>query len=55
MIQTIAAVAEGELDICDSSNHRELSLLQEHVPVLATFLAKCPVEMMESYHKMCET
>ena len=44
MIQTIAAVAEGGLDICDSSNYRQLSLLQEHVPVLAAFLAKCPVE-----------
>ena len=44
MIHTIAAAAEGGLDICDSSTYRELSLLQEHVPALAVFLAKCPVE-----------
>ena len=44
MNHTIAAAAEGGLDICDSSTYRELSLLQEHVPVLAAFLAKCPVE-----------
>ena len=28
----------------DSSNQRELSLLQEHFPILAAFLEKCPVE-----------
>ena len=44
LIHTIAAVAEARLNICDSSNYRELSLLPEHVPVLAAFLAKCPGE-----------
>ena len=41
---SIAAVAEGGLDIYDFSNYRELSLLQEHIPVLAAFLTKCRVE-----------
>lgn len=44
MVHTVAAVMEGGLDICDSSNFRELSLLQEQFPVLVAFLEKCPVE-----------
>ena len=44
VIHNIAAVAEWRDGYCDSSNYREQSLLQEHVPVLAAFLIYCPFE-----------
>ena len=54
VVQTITAVAEQRLDICDSSNHRELSLLQEHVSAIASFLTSVQLKIVENYHRRCK-
>ena len=40
-LQIVNAIATGSFDVANSANHRQLSILQEHVPILCSFLVKC--------------
>ena len=41
-LHIVNAIATGSFDITNSANHKQLSILQEHIPILCSFLVKCP-------------
>ena len=44
VLEILKCIQNDQMDLLDSSNHHQLRILQQYVPILASFLSKCYTE-----------